>query len=218
MDELLIKKIGAFGEIAEIKRIYSVIESSLLQKNPACLVLASGAKGEGKTTMTAALSAFAANQGNKQVLAMDLNWYQPGLHNFFGLDLSFDMETLKQTDGIKSLTKPSGLEGLDVLTAVKPSKNDEVFTGEINALVADTIRKARKEYGFIVVDTSPMFPPNRHMIDPAIISKSADGVALVTLANVTPREHLKRATISLAMVNANVIGVIVNQWKNPISV
>jgi Mrp family chromosome partitioning ATPase len=54
------------------------------------------------------------------------------------------------------------------------------------------------------------------MIDPVTMSKTADGVVLVALANVTPRQQLKRAHMFLETAGANVLGVIVNQWKNPI--
>jgi Mrp family chromosome partitioning ATPase len=54
------------------------------------------------------------------------------------------------------------------------------------------------------------------MMDPVTIAKAADGVALVVMANVTPRQHVKRANLFLANAGANVLGVVVNQWKNPL--
>jgi len=42
-------------------------------------------------------------------------------------------------------------------------------------------------------------------------------VALVVLANVTPRQPLKRSRMFLETAGANVLGVIVNQWKNPLA-
>ncbi|MBW1899882.1 MAG: CpsD/CapB family tyrosine-protein kinase [Deltaproteobacteria bacterium] len=217
MENSLNKKIALHGEIAEIKRIYSAIASSLLKKNPACLVITSAASGEGKTTVVAGLAAYAARQNNKRVLAMDLNWYSPALHKSFGLDLTFGFDALKNSDSIFDLVKSSGLENLDILPAVQASEGSEVSFGEIDAQAVSMIKKARENYSFVVVDTSPMFPPNRRMIDPAIISKEADGVALVALANETPREGVKRATKTLEAAGANIIGVIANQWQNPMA-
>ncbi len=208
-------KIAAHGEIAEIKRIYSAIEASLSQKEPACIVVTSGTAREGKTTVAAGIAAYAARQNGKPVLAMDLNWYSPSLHESFGLDLSFGYDTLKGATAISDVAQPSGLDNLDVIPAVQTSLEEDIPFAQADTLATEMIRKARESYRFVVVDTSAMYPPNRRMIDPAILSKEADGVAIVTLANATPREKVKRAMKTLENAGANIIGVIANQWKNP---
>ena len=210
-------KIAAHGEIAEIKRIYSAIEASLSQKNPACLIVTSGTPGEGKTTIATGIAAYAARQNGERVLVMDLNWYSPALHKSFGLDLSFGYETLKEADAISDVAQPSGLDNLDVIPAVQSSPGEDIPYAQADTLAAGMIRKARESYGFVVVDTSAMYPPNRRMIDPAILSREADGVAIVTLANATPREKVKRAMKTLENAGANIIGVIANQWQNPMA-
>ena len=40
---------------------------------------------------------------------------------------------------------------------------------------------------------------------------------MVVLANATPRQQVKRAQTTLDTAGTNIIGVIVNQWKNPIA-
>jgi len=217
MENALNKKIALHGEIAEIKRIYSAIKSSLLKKTPVCLMITSAVSGEGKTTVAAGLAAYAARQNNGRVLAMDLNWYSPALHRSFGLDLTFTFDALKKGVSILDFVKPSGLEKLDILHSVQSSEGSEVSFGEIDAQAVLMVKRARENYSLVVVDTSPMFPPNRRMIDPAIISKEADGVAIVALANATPREDVKRATKTLEAAGANIIGVIANQWQNPMA-
>ncbi|MFO7557653.1 MAG: hypothetical protein R6X10_02395, partial [Desulfobacterales bacterium] len=159
MKNSLNKKIALHGEIAEIKRIYSAIKSSLLKKNPACLVITSAVPREGKTIIAAGLAAYAARQNNERVLAMDLNWYSPALHQSFGLDLTFKFDALKRGASILDFVKPSGLENLDILTAVQPSEGSEVSFGETDAHAVFMIKKARENYSFVVVDTSPMFRP-----------------------------------------------------------
>jgi Mrp family chromosome partitioning ATPase len=188
-----------------------------MKKNPTCLMITSAASGEGKTTVAAGLAAYAARQNNERVLVMDLNWYSPALHKSFGLDLTFKFDALKRSDSILEFVKPSGLEKLDVLPSIQSSEGSEVSFGEIDAQAVLMVKKAREKYSFVIVDTSPMFPPNRRMVDPAIISKEADGVAIVALANATPREDVKRATKTLEAAGANIIGVIANQWKNPLA-
>lgn len=211
----LIKEMVQHGEIAEVKRIYSMIETTLAEKRSACLVITSGSQGEGKTTITAGLSAYAARQNKKRVLAIDLNWYSPELHNCFDVDPFFDLEEFKQAGSVENLVQPSNVPGLDILAAVKPMVNGCGTSEDVHMLSSEMIKSARKSYDFIVVDTSSVFPTNRYMVDPTIISKHADCIALVTLANVTPRQKLKRTTMSLETSGATVLGVIVNQWRNP---
>lgn len=217
MSPLLFKDMELLAEITEIKRIYSVIENSLMNSNPACLVVTSGFPGEGKTTMVAALSAIAARESDKRVLAMDLHWHAPALHSWFGLEPSFDMDDLNRKKPIVDMAQSSGLNNLDILTAKKSTHDEIEWDGDASALGTDIMRKARESYDFVVVDTNSIFPTNRHMMDPVAISKAADGVALVVLANVTPRQPLKRSRMFLETAGANVLGVIVNQWKNPLA-
>ena len=217
MSPLLFKDIELLAEITEIKRIYSVIENSLFNYNPACLVVTSGFPGEGKTTMVATLAAIAARQNDKRVLAMDLHWHNPALHSWFGLEPAFDMDDLRREKPIEEMAQSSGLNNLDILTARKSTQDEVEWDGDPPALGTDIMRKAREAYDFVVVDTNSIFPTNRHMMDPVAISKTADGVALVVLANVTPRQPLKRSRLFLETAGANVLGAIVNQWKNPLA-
>ena len=112
-----VRKIELLAEIIEMKRIYSVIENSLLKSNPACLVVTSGAPGEGKTTIVAGLAAIAAHQSNNRVLAVDLHWHAPALHSCFGLELTFDVDNFRQGKSIADIAISSGINRLDILTA-----------------------------------------------------------------------------------------------------
>jgi len=211
-----VRKIEVLAQIIEMKRIYSVIENSLLKSNPACLVVTSGAPGEGKTTIVAGLAAIAARQSNNRVLAVDLHWHAPALHSCFGLEPTFDLDNFRREKSIAGMTISSGISKLDILTARQSAQNEAESDRDMFALATEIMNQAGKAYNFVVVDTPSIFPTNRRMIDPVTMSKAADGVVLVALANVTPRQQLKRAHMFLETAGANVLGVIVNQWKNPI--
>jgi Mrp family chromosome partitioning ATPase len=211
-----VRKIEVLAQIIEMKRIYSVIENSLLKSNPACLVVTSGAPGEGKTTIVAGLAAIAARQSNNRVLAVDLHWHAPALHSCFGLEPTFDLDNFRREKSIAGMTISSGISKLDILTARQSAQNEAESDRDMFALATEIMNQAGKAYNFVVVDTPSIFPTNRRMIDPVTMSKTADGVVLVALANVTPRQQLKRAHMFLETAGANVLGVIVNQWKNPI--
>lgn len=210
-------KIDAHGEIAEMKRIYSAIEASLSQKKAACLLITSGARGEGKTTIATGIATIAARQNGKRILVMDMNWHAPAIHKNFEVDQFFEYDTLKEGTSISSFVASSGMNNLDILPAIQSSPDSDIPYAEVDALAVSLIKNARETYDLIIVDTGAMYPANRRMIDPAIVSKEADGVAIVTLANATPRENVKKAMKTLESAGANIIGVVANQWRNPMA-
>ena len=214
-ENFLSRRIATHGEIAEIKRIYSSIETALRHEGSSCLVVTSSIAGEGKTTIVAGLAAYAAKQQGEKILAMDLNWYTPALHSYFGVDVNLDSERLRNFESLREVVKPSGIGTLDIFPAIRSDSTREIPFGEYELIAVNLIRKAREEYSVVILDTSAVYPPNRRMIDPAIIAKEADGVAVVTLTNATPREDVKRAIKILDAAGANIIGMIANQWKNP---
>ena len=208
-------ELRAIEQIAEMKRVYSVIVSSLPDSTSACLIIASASPDEGKTLVAAGLASLAAQQHDQRVLAIDLNWRAPALHKYFGLNLTFDINDLKRERPLLELAQPSGIEHLDILTAPK-SREGNGQTGENRGFTATEIMsQAREAYDMVIVDTSAILPTNRSMVDPVTFSKAADGIALVVLNYMTPRQEVKRAHMILETSGARVLGVVVNQWKNP---
>jgi len=210
------KHLDFLSEVSEMKRIYSVIENSLLKNNSLCLMVTSGLPNEGKTTIATGLAAIAAGQRNLRVLAVDFNWHKPALHKWFGLALSFDVNDLDRGKSILDSVQSTHLKNLDILTASLTSHNDVNWDQDVNQPGKDIITQAREAYDIVIVDSSSIFPVNRNMMDPVAISMDADGVVLVALANVTPRQKIKHARMLLETAGAHVVGVVVNQWKNPL--
>lgn len=215
MNQSVSREVKMLAEITEMKRIYSVI-SHTLNQNPACLAVTSGARGEGKTTVAAGLAAVAAIHAKKRVLAVDLNWYSPALHKMFGVDLTFDLDIFNRDNSIKNMIRPTSIQNLDILTAPSDQSGSQQKINEY-LLGKEIVKQAREDYDFTVIDTSSIFPTNRRMMDPVNIAKVADGVAMVVLTNETPRQQIKRARMFLDTAGVNVLGVIVNQWQNPMA-
>lgn len=213
MNSSLIDKLELLGRLAEIKRIYSVIESSL--DGSACIVVTSGTQGEGKTTVAAGLAVVAASGNGNRVLVVDYNWHAPALHEYFGVDLTRSVTEHAKGVTIDQLVQPTGIENLHILPAFNESNNEGGY-GTIAGLDSEILKKAKEEYNIVIVDTSSPFPINHKMVDPVSISKLSDGVVLVTLTNVTPRQELKRACTAIETAGANILGVVANQWRNPI--
>ena len=206
--------VNLLSELIEMKRIYSVVEHTLFKNKAACVVVTSGVPGEGKTTVTAGLSAVAAVQRDLRVLTVDLNWHKPDLHKWFGLSRTFDAIAFGQGKSILDLVQSTHLKNLDILTATPTSHPDIKMSEDVNRLGKHIIHQARAAYDVVIVDAASIFPVNHSMMDPVAVSMDADASILVALANVTPRQKLKRARMMLEAAAVHVAGVVVNQWKN----
>jgi len=203
--------IGAIAQLAEIKRIYSAMETSLPASGPVCVLVTSAERREGKTTAAAGLAALAASRSGRRALAVDLNWHAPALHRCFGLDL-VNGTTLRDGASALESVRPTGVADLELLAAFASVPDGTAQ----NVLGTDIMRQARNAYDMVFVDASSVFPTNRRMMDPIAMSKAADGVVLVVLAGVTPRQHVRKAQMMLHTAGSKLLGVIVNQWRNPL--
>jgi receptor protein-tyrosine kinase len=68
------------------------------------------------------------------------------------------------------------------------------------------IRSAKAEYGFIILDSSPMLA----LADSRILAPLVNGVLLVVKSGTTPRERLMHAQSGIRSVGGNMIGVVLN--------
>ncbi len=216
MNQSSLNKSEMLGTLSELKRIYNVLENSFVKSDPVVLSVTSGMKGEGKSTITAGIANIAANMNGTRVVAFDYNLYSPALHNFFGINPSKEKMDFTKKRSIKQLVEKTSNKNIDIIPAFKLSSNNG--NGSSNGPIdLDVIQQAKQHYDLILLDTSAAFPLNRWMTDPVSISKQADFVVMVTLTNVTPRKHLKRASIAIESTGSKILGVIANQWKNPIN-
>ncbi len=205
-------KFEVISKIGEMKRLYNVLESS--GNNAQSFLVTSGDSGEGKTTVTVGLSLAAADK-NQHVLAIDFNWYSPSLHQYFGLDMIDPGDTALDGKTLSGFVRSTDMGNIDVLPAVVEN-GSRYDSSEKSNMMYEFLNEMKNEYDMIVIDAAAAFPMNYKMIDPLIISKNVDGVVMVSLTNVTPRQSLKRACVAFEAGGANLVGVIANQWLNPI--
>ena len=73
------------------------------------------------------------------------------------------------------------------------------------------IAQAKARYHLVIIDSAAIFPTNRMMMDPVMLSGMADGVVLVVLNNATPRQQVRKAQKVLDTAGASILGIIANQ-------
>ncbi|RJR24562.1 MAG: tyrosine-protein kinase family protein [Desulfobacteraceae bacterium] len=216
------RKAKAFSELAEANRIMTGLEARAQEEfagrgiESPCYMVTSAEAGEGKTMFTAGLARAAARRGGRRILAVDLNWYRPGLHKCFDVEPEWRFSDYEKQGKPDGFIRESGEDGLDILTAPVSGGNGESPTAVSSARAADILREARAGYDIVFVDTGALFPPNRNMLDPVFIGRACDAAVMVTLANVTARQQVKRAQMMLESAGVRVHGVVFNNWKNTV--
>ena len=208
------QKVRMLSELAEANRMLAGIENLVSGQKPFCCMVTSAAWGEGKTTLTAGLGLIAARSADNRVLAVDMNWYSPGLHRCFGLTPEWDLKAYCQDRNLETVIRPSGAANLDILTAPASGVDADCPSSESSGVAQGILKQAREAYDVILVDTASVFPTNRRMVDPVVLGNASDAVILVVLAGVTPRQQVMRVRVMLEGSGAGVAGVVVNHWKS----
>ncbi len=206
-------KVQILSELAEANRIMAGIETQAGQQKTGCWMITSSVWGEGKTTLTAGVSMLAARSGEKRVLAVDMNWYSPGLHAYFGLSQGWK---LKKNNNYRELIQESGIPCLDVLTAPVIPEDWDASSAVNSELAREILKQIKQAYDLIFVDTASVFPTNRRMTDPVVLASACDGAILIVLMGVTPRQQVKQTVVRLEGSGKPVTGIVVNCWKSRI--
>lgn len=210
----------ALMEVAEIKRIATAIEHAADGQMPVSLLVTSAVRDEGKSllaaSLAASLAATAATTGPYRVAAFDLHWRRPALHQFFGLGLGFDSAAMLEAN-LTDLIQASGQDGLDILTAPKDHAGVSVSGTELLRAMARLIDQCRSTYDLVIIDSAPVFPTNRLMIDPIVLASLVQGVIMVVLHEATPKQQVRKAQKTLEAAGANLLGVISNQGRSSVA-
>ena len=212
MQQIEYKYRHTLEQVAETKRVFFATEFALKDKLPAKLLVTSASQAEGKTLFSAALASVAAASGKHRVVALDLNWYHPALHRFFNLDMHYSSSKILDAS-LNDLVCASGCEALDILTAPADYDNHSRMNAQVLPEICRLIDHAKRNYDLAIIDSASIFPTNRMMMDPVMLSSMVDGVLLVVHTNATPKQTVKKAQKILEASGAKILGVIGNQRR-----
>lgn len=171
---------------------------------PGSLLITSTQPGEGKTTVATNL-AISLSQLGQRVLLVDADLRFPSLQRLFCVRESLGLVShLTGQQDWHAAVCPSGSLGLDLLLCgpVPPNPAELLSSKSMGAF----INSAKSEYGFVILDSSPLLA----LADSRILSSLVDGVLLVVKSGATPREQVIQSQTSIRGAGANFIGVVLN--------
>lgn len=174
--------------------------------NPPHIILVTSAiPSEGKTIVSVNLAMSISAEINKEAILIDADLRKPGVRfDGFGHSKGLSNYLADQTP-LSDILTHSEAEKLWIIPAGPPSKKSTELIGSKRM---EELLKTLRTFGedtFIIIDSSPLLLTS----EPLLLSKWVDGVILVTMANRTPRESIKRAIQS--MDRQKIIGVVLNQ-------
>ncbi len=196
-----------FGEMGRLQR-------TLLRNVRGPLVLLGTRGSEGSSSLALLLAERSAEQG-KSVILVDMNLRDRQLSQWLGLG-DGNWELPKQG---KSKTKWNALQplpGYDNLNVLAAPRHPETLSrlGEAGGLPV-LFDLLATQADIVIVDGSPLAAVNRGNVDAVAVAAASARTVLLAQAGVTARGDLKRASDSLLLVGAPLMGILVNKQFQP---
>ena len=175
---------------------------SLTAQNSNCVAVTSWSKGEGKSTATVNLAISFAKMG-KRVLLIDTDLRRPNLHNLLKLKNETGVsDVIGQFNDFETAVNREAIACLDVLTsgAIPPNPSELLAS----PYFADLIRKVKREYDYVVLDT----PPLGVVADTLTLKDLIGGYVLVVRERVTSHGDIEHALQSIKLADSRVLGFL----------
>ena len=168
------------------------------------IVITSSIPQEGKSTTTANLAITLAQAGLKVVL-VEADLRRPKLMQYLGVEGAVGVTSvLIGRVSLDDALQPWGNGSLMVLPAGPTPPNPSELLGSQG--MADLISQLEARADIVLVDAPPLLP----VTDAAVLAKICDGALLIVRHGLTSREQVIRAVESLRVVDAHLIGNVLN--------
>lgn len=169
------------------------------------LLFTSSLPEEGKTTTSINVAISMAEAGQR-VLLIDGDLRRPRVAKYLGLEGSVGLTTyLVGQASVHDVLQPWGPNQLYVLTAGRVPPNPSELLG--SEYMKQLIVEAGEEFDVVIIDGPPLLP----VADSAVISGLVEGVVLIVGAHKARIPEVERALNSLELVEAEILGVIMNR-------
>jgi len=183
------------------------IQYSSFDKEYQVIMVTSSEPGEGKST-TAGNLALCLAQGEKKVVLVDCDLRKSSIHKKFKIsNLTGLSDVLVGKEDLKKAVHRYN-NNLGILTSgnIPPNPAEMLASKAMNSLL-DVLKE---NFDYIILDT----PPVQAITDSQILATKADGTILVVKSEQTKRDSVGNAINLLKKVNANIIGIVLNEIES----
>lgn len=181
------------------------IQFSSIDKSLKSILITSSVAAEGKTTISINL-AHAISQIDKRVILIDADLRRPMIHKTLELSNLTGLTTvLIESIDYGAYVQTFSGGNLDILTSGPIPPNPSELLGSRRMQLF--LERIKEDYDMVIIDS----PPVGMVTDAAILSTIVDGTILVCLTGRTEINVIKATKSALDKVNANIIGVVMNQ-------
>ena len=195
-----------------VTEAFNEVRASLLLSaengQPQTVLVTSGEPNEGKTLTSFNLAKCLAQLGGK-VLLIDADLRCPQMHHLYGIGNETGLSTLLSSRTVSgeslnlAVTKDVA-SNLDLMTA-GPVVSDPATLLSLSKF-HDLLEHLGASYRHIVIDS----PPVLYFADSVLLATAVDSVLVVGRMNFSSSEVLNLAKKRLQNVNANVVGIVMN--------
>lgn len=169
------------------------------------VLVTSSLPGEGKTT-TATNLALALAQSGQSVVLIDADLRRPMVAEYLGLEQSAGLTTVLVGEADSDdMLQQWGRDNLYVLTSgrIPPNPSELLGSAAMEALLV----RLESQFDAVVIDSPPLIP----VTDAAVLAQKTAGVILVVDSQRTKQASMIKSLQSLEMVEANLMGVVLNR-------
>jgi capsular exopolysaccharide synthesis family protein len=198
---------GKYSRFSEaVRTIRTGVILSGVDKPLKKLVVTSSIPGEGKTTLSLSLALSLGQMEN--VVLIDADMRKPSIAHGYNLSRSTLglSEIMAGTEDVEDCIHKMENGGIDLIpSGVVPPNPLEMLSSK---RFADLIEHLAERYDRVIIDSAP----TQAVSDSLVLSGLSDGVIYVVKADDTTTQIARNGIERLQRINANIIGVVLNQF------
>lgn len=189
----------------EMRRLYSRLRQKVRGTSMKTFMVTSANMGEGKSTVASYLGMTMARHRKTKTLLVDADLRKSAVHKYHGVPREPGLSDCLSGDrNIMDCLYDTPIDSMKIMPAGRyESAPSYLFDSN---RIGEVFSELKFYFDMIVLDSPPVIPVS----DPVLMVPEVDGVLLVVMAGVTPRELVVRARNVLQDVDANIMGIVVN--------
>ncbi|MGE7093361.1 CpsD/CapB family tyrosine-protein kinase [Lysinibacillus sp. NPDC048646] len=193
----------------QFRTIRTNITFSMPDKNIKTILVTSATPGEGKSTNVANIGVVFAQEG-KKIVIVDADLRKPTMHYTFLLQNVRGLSNiLTRQSTMLDVINRTDIPNLFVLTSgpIPPNPAELLASKTLESVMEEL----KKEFDIIIFDA----PPILSVTDAQILSNKCDGTLLIVNSGAVENSSVLKAKASLESSKANILGVVLNNYKLP---